>query len=481
MKLPRRVPWTSISELEQVCSWIYAEENDIDGKILAVNRISAWRAITHLPHALESTLSILVAIVQDNLQPASSSQLALRQSYSTAIIRLVNGLVDPLQLGAYARSISSIAQQLGLPSWLVELRHAATHEDLPSLDLLREAARVSMVWLLNNYFLPAINPSTAPEVVTPLRPLEPTLKQYKHLLKMTARDASLRTHYAPAILSVMKDVERWITEARVAANMATRDLWETTSETLLDSVEMDAKERWALERLCDALLEKGGLVPLSKKKRDFPADSFTPPKFSILLWTSLLHHLQSLHSEFYAVLAGRIVLTLLAERDAKESQVEVQLDSSYELCLARWAFWVVEAWEADDSHDFDLRKEVTVLLMQSLGHVMNASHRDKKSATILLESLCTGLPQLDSALSVLKVLSNNTPPTKWIPEDIEIMDQRLNALLSSDLVPDISTPRSESLTRRTEPASDVTQGWRLLDESSGWRPCPIGVYRSTIE
>ena len=68
------------------------------------------------------------------------STIVLRQSYALAIIRLVNGLVDPLQQGAYARPISSIAAQIGLPSWLVELRHAATHEDLPSLHLLREAA-----------------------------------------------------------------------------------------------------------------------------------------------------------------------------------------------------------------------------------------------------------------------------------------------------------------------------------------------------
>lgn len=54
---------------------------------------------------------------------------------------MVNGLADPLQSGAYARSIAAIAAQLGLPSWLVELRHAATHEDLPSLELLREACR----------------------------------------------------------------------------------------------------------------------------------------------------------------------------------------------------------------------------------------------------------------------------------------------------------------------------------------------------
>ena len=67
--------------------------------------------------------------------------MSLRQSYATAIIRMVNGLVDPLQIGAYARSIASIATQLGLPLWLVELRHAASHEDLPSLELLRDAAR----------------------------------------------------------------------------------------------------------------------------------------------------------------------------------------------------------------------------------------------------------------------------------------------------------------------------------------------------
>ena len=65
----------------------------------------------------------------------------MRQDYAAALIRLVNGLVDPLQVGAYARSIAAIAAQLGLPAWLVELRHAATHEDLPSLELLRDAAR----------------------------------------------------------------------------------------------------------------------------------------------------------------------------------------------------------------------------------------------------------------------------------------------------------------------------------------------------
>lgn len=97
--------------------------------------------MTTLPHALDSTLSILTAIVQDLDSQSSSSYLHIRHSYASAIIRLVNGLVDPLQLGTYARSIASIAAQLNLPAWFVELRHSATHEDLPSIEVLRQAAR----------------------------------------------------------------------------------------------------------------------------------------------------------------------------------------------------------------------------------------------------------------------------------------------------------------------------------------------------
>ncbi|KAJ6575519.1 Las1-like-domain-containing protein [Mycena sp. CBHHK59/15] len=264
MRLPRRVPWTSIAELDQLCAWILTDETDLGSKTKAINR---------------------------DASPAQSlSHLSLRHSYAAAIIRLVNGLVDPLQLGAYARSIASIANQLGLPPWLVELRHAATHEDLPSLELLREAARESMMWLLHNYFLPTLNPSTVPRPqAAPLRPLAPTLKQYKSLRKIITRDASLRSQYHQEIKSVFKDIERWVAEATVAANVAKED--------------QSVKERWALERLCDALMEKGALVPLSKKKRIFPADSFSPSKFSIELWSPFLNDLYSLHPEFPAILS----------------------------------------------------------------------------------------------------------------------------------------------------------------------------------
>ena len=39
MQLPRRVPWASLSELEQLCSWIYSDETDLHSKQLAVNKV----------------------------------------------------------------------------------------------------------------------------------------------------------------------------------------------------------------------------------------------------------------------------------------------------------------------------------------------------------------------------------------------------------------------------------------------------------
>lgn len=44
MKLPKRIPWSNPSELEQISSWIYEDENDIAAKVLAVNRVSLFNS-----------------------------------------------------------------------------------------------------------------------------------------------------------------------------------------------------------------------------------------------------------------------------------------------------------------------------------------------------------------------------------------------------------------------------------------------------
>jgi ribosomal biogenesis protein LAS1 len=130
-----------------------------------------------------------------------------------------------------------------------------------------------MAWLLHNYFLPTLNSSAAAAPTAPnLRPLEPLLKEYKALLKITTRDASLKKQYAAQITTVLRDVERWVAEAKVAAGRAVGLGWEIDgniqergSETAKNETVGDERERWALERLAEALLERGALIPLSKK------------------------------------------------------------------------------------------------------------------------------------------------------------------------------------------------------------------------
>ncbi len=44
------------------------------------------------------------------------------------------------------------AKQIGLPASFVELRHEATHANLPSLVVLRRAAEKALDWLWNDYW-----------------------------------------------------------------------------------------------------------------------------------------------------------------------------------------------------------------------------------------------------------------------------------------------------------------------------------------
>lgn len=47
----------------------------------------------------------------------------------------------------------SIAKTLGLPATYVELRHQATHEELPSLPKLRAATKKALLWIWDYYWV----------------------------------------------------------------------------------------------------------------------------------------------------------------------------------------------------------------------------------------------------------------------------------------------------------------------------------------
>lgn len=77
MRLPRRVPWSSLTELDQVCSWIYTDESDLEAKLLAVQRVSVCNFI-----CMKILIQDLVVCVESNHHPATRSRIYALTAYS---------------------------------------------------------------------------------------------------------------------------------------------------------------------------------------------------------------------------------------------------------------------------------------------------------------------------------------------------------------------------------------------------------------
>jgi len=154
MRLATRSPFTSPTELIKLHSLLYPNLEDsspspssIDSlRSSGVSLISVYLNRSCCPHAIESTSFLIQSELLDSTLHSSFSTLSpscisisCRLSYSSSLIRFVNSLVDSSQTGYFAQSIINIAKIIGLPIAFVELRHQATHEELPSLSSLREA------------------------------------------------------------------------------------------------------------------------------------------------------------------------------------------------------------------------------------------------------------------------------------------------------------------------------------------------------
>lgn len=227
-----------------------------------------------------------------------------------------------------------------------------------------------------------------------LRPAEPLLGQYKSLLKksLAHRDDDDASRNEADVRVVLRDIERWLAEARVAADTQPTT---TTNEFMRldfdDDDFDDPTEAWALDRLCEALLARGALVPLSRKcvaeggflrafadhdatrkRTAAPKGSHFPPPSLLAIWTPLLESLVASprHAYLRAALSSHILVRLLADRHQQlacsdEAAVE---GTSYELCLAAWGAWLVE-WRLAHETDADVsarREDVFFQLIHAL-------------------------------------------------------------------------------------------------------------------
>lgn len=146
----RIVPWADPKELDDLKIWFYSE-NEREKAVAKVKSYQS-RGSQFLPHVIDSTSQLTSAVLLDETNNQVGMN-AIRMAYTMALIRFVNGILDPNQRAQYAIPLHRLAQNVGLSSWFVELRHWGTHErELPSIEMLRITTKEALTWLWDHYW-----------------------------------------------------------------------------------------------------------------------------------------------------------------------------------------------------------------------------------------------------------------------------------------------------------------------------------------
>eukprot|EP00978_Attheya_sp_CCMP212_P007420 scaffold17185_cov56-Attheya_sp.AAC.10 len=171
----RITPWNDMDELEAVGKSLllvlempsnHTNKDPCFAEIReALRRVDMYRMrVDHgqLPHSLETTASLVSIILRDkeanhNYHNNNTTTMELRLGLASAITRGTNGLADAILqkqkqgLHQAQKSVASLCARVGLPAWVVDLRHDASHNALPSLPSLRLAAH-TLLSLLGQIF-----------------------------------------------------------------------------------------------------------------------------------------------------------------------------------------------------------------------------------------------------------------------------------------------------------------------------------------
>lgn len=255
---PLVTAYKGIDDLQQLKKWFYEYNDTIDHRKKAISKVKGLLTRGKLPHGVEAT-SLLTSIVLDDLQRKDIDSCVLQLSYTMALIRFVNGLLDPYQQSNYAIPMHLLAKQLNLPTYFVELRHMGTHENLPSLDILRSTCSKALTWLYDNYWC-HVEEANQDKQVSIGGPLTDAVEFRSNDLRTRIEDSQIYNN-----LKAFKRIRKQDLNKVYEKNDTTSDLAATYHRCVLDIVEF-AKENCDL--LVNVLLLKNYLIYPSSKVKD---------------------------------------------------------------------------------------------------------------------------------------------------------------------------------------------------------------------
>ncbi|KAI9309347.1 Las1-like-domain-containing protein [Cunninghamella echinulata] len=456
--MPRVVPWINNHELCQVFNWLYSDINE-DPKLAqrGVDRVKAWISRGKVPISVRSTMDLVE--VQLREQKCQHSQIPLsenelRQLYCSVFIRFINGIEDSRQKGYYAKSLLSIADEIGLPIWLVQVRHAATHGDLPTLYMLRRGCIQALQWLYDNYWVLEINPEALQVIDEKTNfKLRTLLNYYKISRKAYLKGEQNQSMYMKTLDNFFKAVSPNIIQ----------------------------------ECIIPLIIGAGGIVPTSIKKR-VTSDLKLPDQL-IALWMPLLEGMSDRFPNFIFELICAIVneldntdnymsnenliipSTSLASGYIDQEN-EKKRHPTYPLTLACWLrYFITQSYSNKPLFYNDIVEDIMELCLKRPN-----SYSEKVLQAIVISDPILGKsiePFLHYINSKLMIdLPSNKLSTETTKIDIENEINQLNDELSSlKRKLSIKEEKENNLDEMDVDNEELT--WTLVDKKS-WAACPIG-------
>ncbi|KAG9291165.1 hypothetical protein G9A89_013037 [Geosiphon pyriformis] len=430
-RIPRIVPWTSTEEYQQVYEWLYAESPRMQE--LGVKRVKAWASRGKVPHAVTCTAAFVEVMLRDQHSTEKISLNELCLLYSMVFTRFVNGMVDPAQQGTFALSIATLAAKLDLPLWFVELRHAATHEALPSLQLLRRGSRQAIKWLDDNYWA-----SQKPLIDTQINDIRLLIANYKDLRKQYLKVfLDLKSKETPRLASLLN-------------NKLVKQIQKLTRPDMLGDL------------LIPVLLESGFLVPKGKRKRATLPDLLLSEEL-LQLWLPILRSFDETWTNF-----GSELMQIMLEKLDADFEDEATTSTSYMLTIVAWIHQILKIHLAKKSTSFgDI----------DLENVLEFCLRRPNSFTyIILEFLTERDVELrSSVVPFLKYIDKTLSLDHDIPKISDEEFRKEILALETQLSEIIIRLKEEKLSDTSNELDErsTSSGWTLYDATS-WVPCPIG-------
>ncbi|XP_017080429.1 uncharacterized protein LOC108114151 [Drosophila eugracilis] len=144
-------PWRDTLEFNETYDFLFGKTSTTASRRQALSKIRIWslRRGNLCPAAVLAT-SVLVEAQLDDKE----GNFKIQQAYASAFTRFYNFMSSIIQ-GYNMSSMYETAKELGLQSFIVDLRHLCAHgQELPPVEVLRSTSDHCLDWLRTYYWLP---------------------------------------------------------------------------------------------------------------------------------------------------------------------------------------------------------------------------------------------------------------------------------------------------------------------------------------